>query len=162
MSLPYNAPVKVHKFNRRYVLRDPLNKEVIEFAINSNALDYEKRIITVMQFIADLMNGRKSIEYYNDTKTYQIMDHLNAPEAPAANPTIPGLIANAEQAMVERTIKDIRAKEVGGISAPQNVPSAPENNSQHHQTSVPMPDPKPTMMEKVKAAVKRRGRPKKK
>ncbi len=160
MSLPYNAPVKVHKFNRRYVLRDPLNKEIIEFAVNSNALDYEKRLVINMQFIADLMNGRKSVSYDNNSKGYEIEHHLNAPEPPAANVAIPGLIANAEQAQVERIVKGIRASE--GV-APMAVAPAHLVGKAHEVVPDALPvEHKPSIVEKVKEAVKRRGRPKKK
>lgn len=90
MELNYKPPLKVHVFNRRWVLRDPQNKEVFEITMNSNSLDYHKRMTNLAQFVADVLNGRKSVSYDNDSKSYLIYEHLNAPEAPKTT-LIPGL-----------------------------------------------------------------------
>src|SRR2546421_4905014 len=100
IDLPYKAPVKVHVFNRRWFLRDPQNREVIEIALNSNSIDNWKRMTAMSNLLQDLMNGSKSVSYNPETKGYEIMNH-SAPH-PRKEFTVPGTIAAVEQENMEK------------------------------------------------------------
>ena len=109
ISLPYNAPVKIHVINRRWVIRDPQNREVIEISLNSNSIDNWKRLTWVSNFLQDLMNGKKSVSYNPQTKGYEIMSHAEAPE-PGQVVAVPGTLAAAEQADMERQLVEMNGK----------------------------------------------------
>ena len=136
IDLPYKAPVKVHVFNRRWVIRDTQGREVIEIQINSNAIDYWKRMTAVSNFIQDLMNGQKSVSYNPGTKGYEIMSHAEAP-APGMVVPVPGTLAAVEQAQMEK------------IKLEQNG----------HQATIA--EKVVEKVQEVVAAVRKRGRPRK-
>ena len=104
--LGYKPPVKVHMFHGQWVIRDPQNREVFEFKLNTGSLDYHKRMQALGQLIADLLNGKKSVSYDPGTKSYEIMNHLSGedyqPEpSPVGNGHVPEEI---KQAVVEAVV----------------------------------------------------------
>ena len=88
--IPYNPPLRLQAFNRRFIVRDANNREIFEFLVNSRDIGYEKRMKELCPLVVDLMNGMKSIDYDNNAKSYDVKVHKNAPEPKAAF-LIPGL-----------------------------------------------------------------------
>lgn len=115
INIPYKLPVKVHVYNRRWTLRDPQGREIIEIALNTNSIDNWKRLTSISNFLQDLMNGSKSVSYNPQTKGYDIMNHAEAP-VPGAVVGIAGTLARAEQAEMERILDQQNRSEESAIS----------------------------------------------
>ena len=134
ISIPFNLPCKVHVYNRRWVIRDPQNREIVELGRSSNSIDYDKKMTQISNLLQDLMNGAKSISYNPGTRGYDVMNHP-AP-MPGVVQAVPGTIAAVEQALMEKMFEAQNGKTV--VENVQEVAKA------------------------VVEEVKRRGRPKKK
>lgn len=117
MELPYKAPIKLYNFNRRLKIVDPQSREVVEFSVNSFAIDYHKRHGILINFIIELMNGKKRVEYDPNTQSYQVFDQIQAPASAAIvpveikkEPEQPRYFGTSVPSIVDKTVQALKKR----------------------------------------------------
>ena len=73
MSLPYNAPVKRQDWYSTRKIVDSSNREIFEIQFTSRDLMYEKIMDERLNFLVDLLNGKKSVLHNVHDNTYDFV-----------------------------------------------------------------------------------------